>query len=35
LEDYCPQIEGLLLKDDIKENGFGRIGEVYDETCGK
>lgn len=35
LEDDCPQIEGLLLKDDIKENGFGKIGEVYDETCGK
>jgi hypothetical protein len=35
LEDDCPNIEDLLLKDDVKEKGFGRIGEIYDETCGK
>ncbi len=35
LEDDCPTIEGLLIKDDIKENGFGRVGEIYDKACGK
>lgn len=35
LETDCPKIEALLIKEDIKENGFARIGEIYDETCGK
>ena len=35
LEDDCPKIEELLVRKDINDNGFARIGEIYDETCGK
>jgi len=31
----CPQLSGLLDKDDIKNNGLGRIVTLYQENCGK
>ncbi len=35
LKTDCPNIADLMIKEDIKEKGYTRIGELYDQNCGK
>ena len=34
-EKDCPKLADLIIKDDIKKNGYIRIVELYEENCGK
>jgi hypothetical protein len=34
-EKDCPKLADLIVKDDIKKNGYVRIVELYEENCGK
>lgn len=34
-EKDCPKLADLIVKDDIKKNGYFRIVELYEENCGK
>ena len=34
-EKDCPKLADLIVKDDIKKNGYTRIIEIYEENCGK
>lgn len=34
-EKDCPKLVDLIVKDDIKKNGYGRIVELYEQNCGK
>jgi hypothetical protein len=35
LKDDCPNIGDLMIKEEIKSQGYQKIGEIYDKNCGK
>ena len=35
MEEDCPTLIDLFDKKDLKEKGYSRIGELYDQNCGK
>jgi hypothetical protein len=31
----CPKLADLIVKDDLKKNGFTQIVYLYEQNCGK